>query len=128
VNKIRSAVSVCAVLLILAASARADWEPLGTYRITAYCPCARCCGKSDGITADGTYAPTWPERIVSASKGIPFGTRMWIEGVGVVTVHDRGGAIDGRRAELFFQTHDEALQWGVQELKVSVWTKPSAAE
>ncbi len=29
---------------------------LGTYTTTAYCGCSRCCGKSDGITASGTYA------------------------------------------------------------------------
>jgi 3D (Asp-Asp-Asp) domain-containing protein len=53
---------------------------------------------------------------------------MWIEGVGVVTVHDRGGVIKGQRAEIFFKTHDKALQWGVQELKVSIWKEASLAE
>ena len=29
---------------------------LGTFTTTAYCGCSYCCGKSDGITASGTYA------------------------------------------------------------------------
>lgn len=29
---------------------------LGTYVLTAYCGCAKCCGKSNGITASGTHA------------------------------------------------------------------------
>jgi len=114
----------CALLVIFAAPARAEWRKLGTYRVTAYCPCARCCGKSDGITADGTYAPGCLGLIVAAPKGILFGTLLQIEGVGVATVHDRGGAISGSRLELFFATHKEALQWGVQERKVSMWVEP----
>ena len=67
------------------------WQALGEYRITGYCPCVICCGKSDGITADGTYAPGFTGRLVSAPKEIPFGTVLWIDGVGAVAVHDRGG-------------------------------------
>lgn len=116
-------VLLCLAFALPAERACADWQELGTYRITGYCPCARCCGKSDGITADGTYAPAAKERIIAAPKEIPFGARMWIDGVGEVVVHDRGGAIRGKRAEQFFHTHKEALQWGVQERKVYLWVE-----
>jgi 3D (Asp-Asp-Asp) domain-containing protein len=96
------------------------WKDLGTYRITGYCPCAKCCGKSDGITADGTYALGCADRIVAAPKSFAFGTQVWIDGVGVVVVHDRGSAIQGRRLELFFKRHQDALQWGVQERRIFV--------
>ena len=128
--------AICALLacLILAAMpwarattaspARGEWHKLGAYRVTGYCPCVRCCGKRDGITEDGTYAPACPERIVAAPRGFPFGTRLWIEGVGPVTVHDRGGAIRGRRMDLFFATDDEAVHWGARKLSVFLWTGP----
>ena len=116
-----TAILLCLAFVLPADRAYADWQALGTYRVTGYSACVRCCGKSDGITADGTYAPAAKERIVSAPKEIPFGTRMWIDGVGQVVVHDRGGAIRGRRLEQFFHTHKEALQWGVQERKVYIW-------
>ncbi len=102
-------------------SARGTWAPMGEYRVTAYSACVRCCGKSDGITADGTYAPGFKGVLVSAPKDIPFGTRLWVEGVGLVEVHDRGGAIKGRRLELFFQKYNDAVQWGVQKRQVWVW-------
>jgi 3D (Asp-Asp-Asp) domain-containing protein len=112
---------LCLALVLPADRAYADWQALGTYRITGYSACVRCCGKSDGITADGTYAPAAKERIIAAPREIPFGTRMWIEGVGVVVVHDRGGAIRGKCVEQFFHTYKEAVQWGVQERKVYIW-------
>jgi len=112
---------VCLALVVFTDRAYADWQALGAYRITGYSACVRCCGKSDGITADGTYAPAAKYRIVAAPKGIPFGTRMWIDGVGEVVVHDRGGAIRGKRLEQFFHTFNEAVQWGVQEREVYIW-------
>jgi 3D (Asp-Asp-Asp) domain-containing protein len=57
-------------------------------------------------------------------RGFSSGTRLWIEGVGLVTVHDRGGAIRGGRLDLFFRTDGEARQWGVQRLRVFVWAGP----
>jgi len=33
---------------------------------------------------------------------------------------DRGGAIKGNRLDLFFQTHQQALEWGVQHLDVLI--------
>lgn len=109
------------IVLLLAASARAEWVEMGTYRVTGYCPCVRCCGKSDGITADGTNARTSPDRVVAAPREFPFGTRLWIDGIGLAVVHDRGGKIKGRRMEAFFADHQSALNWGVQKQRVFIW-------
>ncbi|MHC4335526.1 MAG: 3D domain-containing protein [Planctomycetota bacterium] len=38
-----------------------------------------------------------------------------------VKVLDRGGAIRGERLDVFFHTHQEALNWGVQYLQVRVY-------
>ena len=67
----------------------------GIYKITGYVPtCSHCCGKSDGITASGEVAEVGK---TVAMKGYPFGTRIYIEGLGYYTVQDRGvgkGVID----------------------------------
>jgi 3D (Asp-Asp-Asp) domain-containing protein len=114
-------VAAAAVAVPPAAAPGGAWKPMGKYRITGYSASAKCCGKSDGITADGTYAPGFKGRLATAPKDIPFGTRLWIEGVGLVEVHDRGGAIKGRRLELFFQKYNEARQWGAQKRQVWMW-------
>ena len=90
----------------------------GVYKITAYCPCKKCCGKSDGITASGVKAI---EGItVAMDKSIPFGTKIYIDGVGERIVQDRGGAIKGSRIDLYFDSHQEALNFGRQTKQVTI--------
>lgn len=88
------------------------------YRVTAYCPCEICCRRSaDGITASGKPAEGF---LVAAPPEIPFGTLFSIPGYAEgfpVEVKDRGGAIKGKRLDVFFNDHDEALRWGVRDLK-----------
>ena len=87
------------------------------YKITAYCPCSKCCGKTNGRTASGTTATAG--RTVAASSKFAFGTKLNIGGH-VYTVEDRGGAINGNKIDIFVNSHAEALQWGVRYLNVSV--------
>lgn len=88
------------------------------WRITAYCPCKLCCGKySDGITASGAPAKG---KLIAAPKSIPFGTWIDIPGYGYAEVLDRGGAIKGRRLDVFFPTHQEALNFGIQYIEVEL--------
>lgn len=89
------------------------------YIITAYCPCVKCCGKMDGITATGTKAMQGRTIAVDPKK-IPYGTKIQIDGVGVRIAEDCGGAIKGNRIDLYFNTHQEALRWGRQTKKVTI--------
>lgn len=88
---------------------------LGTYKITAYCGCAKCCGKTDGITASGTHVTAG--RTIAAPPEIPFGTKLMINGH-IYTVEDRGGAIKGNRIDIYFESHEEAERFGVQYIEV----------
>lgn len=88
-----------------------------TYKITAYCSCAKCCGKATGRTASGTRATAG--RTVAASSQFSFGTQLNIGGH-VYTVEDRGGAINGNKIDIYVNSHSEALRWGVRYLPVSV--------
>lgn len=88
-----------------------------TYKITAYCPCSKCCGKSTGRTASGTKATAG--RTVAAPSNFAFGTKLNIGGH-VYTVEDRGGAINGNKIDIYVSSHQAALQWGVRYLTVSV--------
>ena len=76
---------------------------LGSFKITGYDTCARCCGNTRGITASGTTATVG--RTCAASKDIPFGTRLWIEGIGERVVEDRGGAVNGKKIDVLCADH-----------------------
>lgn len=91
------------------------------YRVTAYCPCEKCCGRyADGMTASG-HRIRKGDRFLAADPNIPFGTEFIVPGYNnskPVPVLDRGGAIKGKRIDVFFDSHSEALEWGVKWLKV----------
>ncbi|UCC22663.1 MAG: 3D domain-containing protein [Planctomycetota bacterium] len=99
-----------------------EWQTV-QMRVTAYCPCEQCCGEySDGQTASGHNIQPG-DAFVAADTQYPFGTEMVIEGYDndqPVKVLDRGGAIKGNRLDVFFHTHQEALNWGVKYIDVKV--------
>ena len=93
--------------------------------VTAYCPCSKCCGPlARGVTASGRSVRHNGGRFVAADTGVlPFGTQLLIPGYHndrPVEVIDRGGAIKGRKLDVYFPTHRQALEWGRQWLPVTV--------
>jgi len=93
------------------------------FRVTAYCPCAKCCGKfADNVTASG-YIIYDGDRFIAAPPEYDFGTVMLIPGYNEskpVPVRDRGGVIKADKLDVYFDTHQEALNWGVQYLEVKI--------
>lgn len=87
---------------------------------TAYCPCEKCCGKSDGITATGVKAKA--NHTIAADPNIlPYGTEI-LCGMGEFVVEDTGGELKGKnQVDFFFDTHEEALKFGRQQF--TIWIK-----
>ena len=93
---------------------------LGEYKITAYCPCAICCGKwaenrPNGIVV-GAYG-TELEQGVSVAAPFPSGTKLYIEGTGEYIVHDKLAEWvleenDNRLVDIYFTSHEDAAAWG----------------
>jgi len=93
--------------------------------VTAYCPCAKCCGRwADGFTASGKPVTANGGKFCAADRSIPFGTMISIPGYNggkPVPVLDRGGAIKGNRIDVYYDSHSEALRWGRQTLTVTIY-------
>ena len=98
-------------------------QSLGFFIITAYCQNECCCGKhSDGITASG-YIIQPGSKFCATDPIISFGKVLDIPGYGIVPVLDRGGKIKGNKIDVYFDTHEEALEWGRQEIEVYCWVE-----
>lgn len=94
---------------------------LGEYTLTAYCPCTRCCGKSDGITATGTLAAEG-RTIAVDPRVIPYGAHVlliWPNGTQRTYIaEDCGSGVTGSRIDVFFSDHETARIFGVQSAMV----------
>lgn len=94
-----------------------SYVSLGKFTITAYCSCEICCpGTSDGITYTGTVA-TEGRTIAVDPEVIPLGSLLEIDGIEYVA-EDIGGAIKGNRVDIHINSHEDALEFGVQEKEI----------
>lgn len=51
---------------------------------------------------------------------IPMGTRLFVEGYGQAIAADQGNAIQGNRIDLYFDSHQEALNFGKKTVQVTI--------
>lgn len=89
---------------------------IGKFRVSHYCPCAKCNGKSGARTASGVFPKVGVT--IAASKSFKFGTKLYLNGIGTRVVQDRGGAITGNKIDLFVGSHKEAMRLGVKYVAV----------
>jgi 3D (Asp-Asp-Asp) domain-containing protein len=97
-----------------------------TMLVTAYAPCERsCAGTADGITASLHRVETNGHALVAAdTRVLPLGSIISVPGYDegrIVPVLDRGGKIKGRRLDVLFPTHEQAVKFGVRRVTVTVW-------
>lgn len=96
----------------IAASSDDTLIPLGTFRITHYCPCSICNGPyTNGITSTGVTAVTNHTIAVDPSQ-IPYGSKVVINGQ-VYVAEDCGGAIKHNCIDVYVATHEECNRKGV---------------
>lgn len=90
---------------------------LGEYKLTAYCPCTKCCGKWSGSPTASGVMPTTNHTIAVDTSVIPFGTEIVIDDITYVA-EDTGSAIKGNKIDIYMSSHEEALEFGVQHKEV----------
>ena len=72
-------------------------------------------------TASGTRAK---KGTVAADLSLyPFNTVMHIPGYGYGRVEDCGSGVKDSHIELFFSSHQKALNWGKKTVKVKIWRR-----
>ena len=95
-------------------------------RVTGYAPF----DNGSGICNDGdptnTSTGTYPQNgtVAVDPNKIPYETELYIPGYGYGIAEDTGGAMrsyNGYAIDLFFDTYEEAMRWGVQYVDVIVF-------
>lgn len=80
------------------------------------------CGGCSGITATGVNLKQNPNaRVISVDPSvIPLGSKVMVQGYGVATAADTGGAIKGNRIDVYMPSQSDALQFGKKQLQVTI--------
>ncbi|EGO62420.1 3D domain-containing protein [Acetonema longum] len=78
--------------------------------------------ENNGYSGDKTVTGTDVRKGIVAvdPQVIPMGTRVWVEGYGEAVAEDQGSAIKGDRIGLAFDSKEEALEYGMQKVKVYI--------
>lgn len=90
-----------------------------TMEATAYT--ASCEGCS-GITSTGINLIENPDaKVISVDPTvIPLGSKVFVEGYGEAIAGDTGSGIKGNKIDVFISSKEEAIKFGVKQLKVTI--------
>ncbi|WP_236636510.1 G5 and 3D domain-containing protein [Pradoshia eiseniae] len=103
-------------------SASSSSSSTDEYYVTATAYTSGCNGCS-GKTATGINLRANPNAKVIAvdPSFIPLGTKVYIEGYGYATAADTGGAVSGKKIDVFVPSAADAYNWGVKTVKIKVF-------
>ncbi len=103
------------------------------FTATAYCGCQKCCGewavknRPNGKVIGAAGVELIEGVSIAADTSVlPKGTTVEIKSdtvAGTFIVHDTGGALVGNKIDLYFCSHEDALNFGVQTVYLRVIDK-----
>ena len=114
-------VNICTYSFVEPSTESPEMISMGTFKITAYCSCRKCCGKwadnrRDGIVRGASGQQLIPDYSIAIDPSIiPYGNEVYINGRKYVA-HDCG--VKGNSIDLYMDNHQKALEWGVQYIEV----------
>ena len=113
-----------------------EYKSVMQVKATAYCLCKKCCGKSPdnpryGYTASGLrILPGTGMKVIAVDTSVvPLGTNVYVEGLygagnyGYAVAADTGSAIKNMKIDLYMDTHEQALSWGVKTVNLYILDK-----
>lgn len=86
---------------------------------TGYCSCDKCNYPYGGQPAYNGQPLSYGVVAVDPSV-IPMNTKLYVEGYGEAIAADQGNAIKGYHIDLYFPSHQQALDWGIKRINVTI--------
>lgn len=113
--------SVKIVEEVFSDEASPETTSIGICKLTAYCKenYPHICNDGDSSTTATGTVPTAGRTIAVDPKVIPYGSKVIINGHEYIA-EDCGGAVKGNRIDILFNTHQEALSFGIQYAEVFI--------
>lgn len=99
-----------------------------TFRVTGYCACKLCCGVwSPEVTGEVARTASGEIPVAGVTVAvdpdvIPLGSIVKINGHYYIA-EDTGSAVKGNVIDIYFDRHEQALNWGAKNLEVKVFLK-----
>lgn len=98
---------------------------MGDFYSAAYCGCDLCCGEGRRkLTYSGT-APTADYTVAADLEELNLGDELLINGQTYI-VEDNAGQKKGRWVNIYFDSHEDALEYGTKTIQVYLVNKESA--
>lgn len=95
-----------------------EYQYVGTFRVTAYCPCYGCSEGYGNMTSTGVRAKSDHTVAVDPSV-IPYGSVVYVNGV-EYKAEDCGYKIKGNKLDVYFDSHIETEVFGVRYFPVYI--------
>ncbi|MFF2755678.1 ubiquitin-like domain-containing protein [Psychrobacillus sp. NPDC058041] len=91
------------------------------FYVTATAYTAYCNGCS-GVTTSGLNLKANPDlKVIAVDPNvIPLGSKVWVEGYGYAVAGDTGGAIKGKKIDLFMSSKSKAYDFGRKKVRIKV--------
>lgn len=98
---------------------KADYEYLGEFTVTAYCPYEDEYGNATARPYNGEYIAIEGITVAVDPEVIPYGSAVIIDGHSYIA-HDCGGAVKGKVIDIYFDTVEAMNAWGKQTKEVYI--------
>ena len=97
----------------------ADYESLGEFTVTAYCPYEDEYGNATARPYNGEYIAVEGITVAVDPEVIPYGSVVIIDGHSYIA-HDCGGAVKGKVIDIYFETVEAMNAWGKRTKEVYI--------
>jgi len=90
-------------------------EFLGSFKVSGYCKCNICSANKVGKDIMSDYKGV---NATCNSDEISFGTKIWIEGVGIRQTQPSGQKLTKNEIKVYFATHEEVVNFGTKTIDI----------